>query len=48
MKSALFRVIALLVVLAMVAAPVSAQNPPPAGSRLPVVDRSTLLNQPEA
>jgi uncharacterized repeat protein (TIGR01451 family) len=48
MKSALFRVIALLVVLAMVAAPVSAQNPPPAGSRLLVVDRSTLLNQPEA
>jgi len=48
MKSILTRFIAILVVLGMIVSPISAQSTPPTGSRLPVVDRSTLLSKPEA
>ncbi|HOZ37656.1 MAG TPA: S8 family serine peptidase [Anaerolineaceae bacterium] len=48
MKSAVTRIIAILVVLGMIVSPISAQSTPPTGSRLPVVDRSTLLSMPEA
>jgi uncharacterized repeat protein (TIGR01451 family) len=42
MKSILSRVIALMVLLSMVVAPVSAQSTTPNGPKLPIVDRSTL------
>lgn len=42
MKSILSRVIALMVLLSMVVAPVSAQSTPPTGPRVPIADRSTL------
>lgn len=48
MKSKLTRFIAILIVLGMIVSPISAQSTPPTGSRLPVVDRSTLLSKPEA
>jgi len=48
MKSAVTRVIAVLIALAMIAAPVSAQSSPPTGPKQPIVDRSTLLSLPEA
>ncbi len=48
MKSVLTRIVAVLIVLAMIAAPVSAQSTPPTGPKQPMVDRSTLLSVPEA
>lgn len=48
MKRKLTRLVAILVVLGMIASPISAQSTTPTGPSLPVVDRSTLLNQPEA
>ena len=48
MKRKLTRLVAILVVLGMITSPISAQSTTPTGPSLPVVDRSTLLSQPEA
>ena len=48
MKSAVTRIIAILIVLAMVVSPVTAQQIPPTGPKLSLADRSALGSKPMA
>ncbi|MGB4595258.1 MAG: Ig-like domain-containing protein [Anaerolineaceae bacterium] len=48
MKSNVTRVIAMMVLLSMIVAPVSAQSTPPTGPRIPIADRSGFLGEPAA